>query len=295
MESSCAARDARALEIDQRERKTALARLVGGAREHDGVVGIHAVDHRDLGARKLAALEAGADGFRRHRAHAFGAREGSDQLAFRDLGQELRLLVFAAGREQRFREQIHRRGERHGRQHPAQFLGHDAKLQIAEAEPAVILGDGGAQPAHFGHALPQRAVMAVLAFEHAADHLVGAFLGEELAGLVAEHLLIVGKVEIHGFRPVWSGWLPATIETLPGCATPRVSSPVHVRLRQGFAGWGANPAKPWRSGIGGSTRSSRGWRRPPPLRRRSASSRKRGRKPHPLRVWKIANAFLTAT
>jgi hypothetical protein len=76
--------------------------------------------------------------------------------------------------------------------------------------------------------------MAVLAFENAADHFVGAFLGQELAGLLAEHFLVVGKVEIHGFRPVWSGWLPATIETLSGSATPGfrdartgLSSPVY--------------------------------------------------------------------
>jgi hypothetical protein len=200
-----AARDTRAFEIDQRQCQSAFTRLVGGAGEHDGVIGIHAVNDRNLGARKLAALEARADGLWRHRAHAFGAREGPDQLAFGDLRQQPRLLFFRAGRQQRFREQINRRGERHGCQHTAQFLGHDAQLQIAEAQAAVILGDRSPQPAHFGDALPQRAVMAVLAFEHAADHLVGAFLGQELAGLVAEHFLVVGKVEIHGFRPVWSG------------------------------------------------------------------------------------------
>ncbi len=128
------ARDAGGLEIDQRQAKAALARLIRGAGEDDRVVRIHAIDHRQLRAVQLAAAECGADRFRRHRARALRCgRRCRSRPPSASFGQQRRLLLFAAGRQQRFGKQIDRGGERHRRQHAAQLLGHNAKFEIAEA------------------------------------------------------------------------------------------------------------------------------------------------------------------
>ena len=73
---------------------------------------------------------------------------------------------------------------------------------MAHAGAAVFFRNGGAEPAHFGHAFPQCAVIGGVAFQHAADLLGGAAFAQEAARLVAQLFQLVGKVEIHGsFHP----------------------------------------------------------------------------------------------
>ena len=192
-----AALHARAFQIDDRQRGAALARFIARTRQHDGEIGIHAVHHRDLLARKLAALERGAHRFRRHCAGAFGTRKGADQFAAGDPGQIFFLLLIGSRREDRFGEKIHRRRKRHRRQRAAEFFRDHAQFEIAEAEPAEFFRDRGAVPTHLGDLLPQILVVAVAAFENLAHGFGRAFLAQEFARLIAQHFLIVGEIEIH--------------------------------------------------------------------------------------------------
>jgi hypothetical protein len=72
---------------------------------------------------------------------------------------------------------------------------------MAGASAAELLGNGDAEEAHLGEALPQLLVVGRLAVEHDTHRLGRAFLGEEFARLVAELLLIVGEIEVHGAYP----------------------------------------------------------------------------------------------
>ena len=66
------------------------------------------------------------------------------------------------------------------------------------AGAAEFFGDRDAEKTHVGEALPQFAIVRLLAVEHRAHRLGRAFFGEKLAGLVAQLLLFVGEIEIHG-------------------------------------------------------------------------------------------------
>src|SRR3979490_186581 len=63
---------------------------------------------------------------------------------------------------------------------------------------AELFGARDAEKAQFGEALPQFAIIGLLAIEHRAHRLGRAFFGEKLPGLVAELFLFVGEIEIHG-------------------------------------------------------------------------------------------------
>ncbi|MGY4482983.1 hypothetical protein ACVWWR_002174 [Bradyrhizobium sp. LM3.2] len=69
------------------------------------------------------------------------------------------------------------------------------------ARTTKILGNRDTEKAHLGEALPQRLVIRRLAVENCAHRLGRAFLGEEFARLVAELLLVVGEIEVHGAYP----------------------------------------------------------------------------------------------
>ena len=69
---------------------------------------------------------------------------------------------------------------------------------MAGSRAAIILGDRDAEKAHLGEALPQILVVGRLAVEHDAHSLGRTFFGEEFSRLVAELLLVVGEIEVHG-------------------------------------------------------------------------------------------------
>ena len=72
---------------------------------------------------------------------------------------------------------------------------------MARAGAAELLGDRDAEKAHLGQALPELLVVGRLAVEHGAHRLRRAFFGEEFPRLVAQLLLVVGEIEVHGALP----------------------------------------------------------------------------------------------
>ena len=113
-------------------------------------------------------------------------------------GKPFLLLRLAAREQDRFGGEIDRRRKRHRRQRAAHFLGDHAEFEMARAGAAKFLGDRDAEKAHLGKALPQFAVIGRLAVEHGAHRLGRAFFGEKFSRLVAQLLLFVGEIEIHG-------------------------------------------------------------------------------------------------
>src|SRR6202161_3109695 len=65
------------------------------------------------------------------------------------------------------------------------------------------IGDRHTEKPHVGEPLPQFAIVRLLAVEHRAHRLGRAFFGQKLAGLVAQLLLFVGEIEIHGATLLW--------------------------------------------------------------------------------------------
>ena len=113
-------------------------------------------------------------------------------------GQPFLLLRVAAGEQDRFGREIDRGGKRHRRQRAAHFFGDHAEFEMAGAGAAECFRDRDAEKTHLGEALPQFAVIGLLAVEHRAHRLRRAFLGEEFSRLVAKLFLFVGEIEIHG-------------------------------------------------------------------------------------------------
>src|SRR5258708_17940842 len=69
---------------------------------------------------------------------------------------------------------------------------------MAGAGAAERFRDCDAEKAHLGEALPQLAVIRLLAVEHDTHRFRRAFFGEKFSRLVAELFLVVGEIEIHG-------------------------------------------------------------------------------------------------
>ena len=69
---------------------------------------------------------------------------------------------------------------------------------MPRARAAEFFRDRDAEETHVGEALPQLAVIRLLAVEHRAHRLGRALLGEKLSRFVAELFLFVGEIEIHG-------------------------------------------------------------------------------------------------
>src|ERR1700691_3808421 len=66
-----------------------------------------------------------------------------------------------------------------------------------------LFRDRDTEKTHVGEALPEFAIIRLLAVEHRAHRLGRAFFGQKLAGLVAQLLLFVGEIEIHGATLLW--------------------------------------------------------------------------------------------
>ena len=99
-----------------------------------------------------------------------------------------------------------REGDR-GR-HLAEFLQHQQRLDVAEAETAERLGHVDPEEAEFGEIPHQRLVGRVIRFFAFAGHRGQPFL-REASGSFLQGSLFVGELEIHG-RTWTSIWSPAT-------------------------------------------------------------------------------------
>src|SRR5690606_3190234 len=140
------------------------------------------------------------NGGRRRRTRSFGDREGADDGPIRNAGQHFRLLRRRASKQHRLGEEVERGRERDGRQGAADFLDEHAELEPAEAKAAMLLRYGDAEPALFGDTFPERGVERLcIVVQHIAYDLLAGLLGQEFARLIAEHLLLVGEIEVHGW------------------------------------------------------------------------------------------------
>ena len=124
-------------------------------------------------------------------------RQRDAQRARCELREQLLLLHRAAALEQRDAAQDHRREERAGLHDAAHLLEDDDQVDEVEARAAVLLGQDEAHPAEPRHLLPLLVAEAPLVLHHLADVGHGAFLGEEVARRLAEHLLLFAEAEVH--------------------------------------------------------------------------------------------------
>ena len=177
-----AAADPGAGQIHEVEAARAL-RILG---EDDGEVGHVTVGHGELGARERAARGLGGEVALRGGLRAFGHGNRADDFPGGKLGQIGLLLRFATEGQEGFRRQVNAGGEGRRRQHPAQLLGDHAQLEVAQADAAVGLGDGGGGPAQFHDALPEGLVEGRVPLKDGAYGFAIAAIPEEAPGLLPQ-------------------------------------------------------------------------------------------------------------
>jgi len=164
------------------------------ARDNDDPVGHVPVEHESLAAVERESAVSGNS----HGLDAFGIvrelfvkREGEQQFAGDDPGQQFRLLRFAARFQDRVRTQQNRGDQRRIHQRAARLLKHQAKTGMAEPITAVCLRDRHAGPAEFDHLSPQVAIKAFGVPAVAQFSMQGKrrLLAAESAGRLAQQLL----------------------------------------------------------------------------------------------------------
>ena len=170
------------------------------------------------------------------------------RLAARHRLEPSRALLLGAGRGQHQRR-ARRREPRAGRKRVAHLLGDHHKLDGAEAESALILGDDHPGPSELDELLPllvgePAVVLGELA--HRRQRIAG---GQELAGGPLDRLLVVGESEVH---LLGSFALVCAVNASAGAPAP-------ARRRCSSRSRSSRPRSSWR-GNGGSGRSS--YRRP---------------------------------
>ena len=87
--------------------------------------------------------------------------------------------------------QVDRRAEGHRRDGTADFFGEHAQAFMPQVGAAVGFRHGRAEPAHVGHAFPERAVVGVAALEDLAHRLGGGLVLQEASRLLAQLLQVV--------------------------------------------------------------------------------------------------------
>src|SRR6185312_9964607 len=81
------------------------------------------------------------------------------------------------------------------------FFRDHAELEMARPGAAELLRDRDAEKSHLGKPLPQFLVVGRLAVEHQPHRLRRAFFGKVFSRLIAQLLLVVGEIEVHGGLP----------------------------------------------------------------------------------------------
>ena len=71
------------------------------------------------------------------------------------------------------------------------------EFERTKTKPTVSLRNGGTGEAHLHQALPDTGIIGIRAFKLLAHDVIAAFIAQELAHLLLEHFLIVGKIEVH--------------------------------------------------------------------------------------------------
>ncbi len=175
-----------ALEIDQVEGETAVT-LCGD----DGKVRDVPVDHGKFRSAEFSIGDPGLNVFDIVLAGLLRERESPDGCAAGQLGQVLLFLLLAACLEEGLGGEVDAGGEGDGGQGAADFLGDHCQFQVAKARSAVLLGNHGALPAHFGGALPEVVGIGLLGFENFPASGKGGVFGQIIPSGLLQELLVV--------------------------------------------------------------------------------------------------------
>ena len=174
-------------------------------------------------------------------------------VAARDARQVLRLLRALLPRASADDRRTAVDKERRGQQVAADLLQHDARLDMAEPEAAVILADQDAGEAHLGERLPQIAAEAgrVLGVAQLAQVRDRRLVGDEIARGVAQHRLFFVEDEGHEIPiPSTRHASPAKAGTRDGSGSRQIQNPLGDDVELDLAGaaldrigLGAQPAR----------------------------------------------------
>ena len=175
-----------ALEIDQIEGE-AIGTLCG---DHGKVRNIP-VDYGKLRSADFSVGDLGLNIFDVILAGLFRERESPDGCAAGQVGQVLLFLLIAACLEEGLGGEVDAGGEGDGGQGAADFFGDHCQFQVAKARSAVLLGNHGALPAHFGGALPQVVGIGLLGFENFPASGKGGVFGQIIPSGLLQELLVV--------------------------------------------------------------------------------------------------------
>ena len=181
-----------------REGKDEPPRIV--ARENEGDVRGRSVGGSDLGSRqRRIAAKSGPHVLRSDDTARLGEGEGPDPVAVREAGKVAVLLLVGPREEDRFR---HRGGGDEGDrgEGPAELLGDQHELRMAEAASAPRLRDDRPEPAHLRGSFPELAAHGRLGLEDRAGEPEGGVVLEIVARGGPEELLLLREVEVHRDR-----------------------------------------------------------------------------------------------
>jgi hypothetical protein len=173
-----------------------IAGFARGSRDYNQKIRNVAIKHESLGAVELEAIAGasrGRRGFFRVMLCEFVDRQRSDQIAGDDSRQVSFFLLVGTRASDGCRSKNRGREKGGGRQRAAQFLRHDAGLDVSESQPAVVLRDENSRPAHLDEVFPQRAgesvnVALVAQRTQMRDRRI---LCQKAARIVAQHRLFV--------------------------------------------------------------------------------------------------------
>ena len=190
-------RDALRVPRDEEDRDAA----VGLRRDEEQVGGGRVKDHRFLAAQgEAVAAPRRAGRYLREIVPRtrLAVREHHDPLASRHRREQLSLLRGGSQIAQQSRRH-HRAREIRLEQEAAPDPVHgEHRLDGRAAHAAVLLGDGKREQAHLGEAAPHFAAHPFFRAEDALALLESVFAGDEALDGVAELLLFLGEVEVHG-------------------------------------------------------------------------------------------------
>ena len=172
----------------------------GAGRHDDGVRGVGVRD-KQLGAADAVAVAGRAGlGLNTPRLGGggwLGEGQGEADGAGADAGEDVALLVVVAGVQHGEAAQHHGGEEGSRQQRAAHLLDQHRQVQEGTAGSAVLLGEGDAGPAQVGHLPPQvfaEALRVVFQFAHQRER---AFLRQEFARRVLQHLLNLAESHVH--------------------------------------------------------------------------------------------------
>ena len=164
----------------------------------DGKVGNVAIHDRDLLAGQVSVAGCRGQPLGRRLPRALAESEGANRLAGREFGKPTLLLGVAAGHQDGLCCEIDGRRERYRRNSPAELFRDYGQFEVGQAEPAVLFGDRRGGPAEFRDLGPQVGVVDGVAVEDGAYCRHGAMFLKKPQCLLAQQVLFVGKLEIHG-------------------------------------------------------------------------------------------------